>query len=135
MLICHFIGLAMGLGTGIGFIFLGKAAAKLEPDEARKFTMNAFALSNMGHIGLSLLILSGAYLIVPFWSTLSHSPFLITKLILVGVLVILVSILGYYSRKARNGEFEKYFPRIRRISPFSLLTTLAIITMAVLNFK
>jgi uncharacterized membrane protein len=135
MLICHFIGLAMGLGTGIGFIFLGMAASKLAPEEARKFAMNAFALSRMGHIGLTLLILSGGYLIIPFWGVLSHSPFLIAKLTLVLILIILLTIIGYYTRRAKNGEFEKYFPRIKRISPLSLLTTIAIITMAVLNFK
>ena len=53
LLIMHFIGLIMGLGTGFAFMFLGIAASKLEKLEARKMAINNFALITMGHIGLT----------------------------------------------------------------------------------
>ena len=90
MLIVHFIGLAMGLGTGIGFIFLGAAASKMEMPERKKFMLNAFALSNMGKTGLVLLILSGGYLITNYWKSLTAMPLLMAKLSLVLVLIILI---------------------------------------------
>ena len=65
LLIIHFIGLAMGLGTSIGFIFLGAAASKLPPEDRLKFAFTSFAISRMGHIGLGLLIISGFGLMTP----------------------------------------------------------------------
>lgn len=85
MLILHFIGLTMGLGTGFAHGFLGIAASKMSPDEATRFRMHSLVLSRMGHIGLALLIVSGLYLITPYWAMLPHSPLLITKLSLVSV--------------------------------------------------
>jgi len=61
MLIVHLLGLVMGLGT-------------------------SFALSTMHHLGITMLIISGLYLMSPFWMTLNARPLLITKLILVLVL-------------------------------------------------
>ena len=39
MLIVHFIGLAMGLGTSFGFVFLGIAASKLQKEDTKKFML------------------------------------------------------------------------------------------------
>ena len=46
MLIVHFIGLAMGVGTGIANFFLGRAASKMDKSEALKFIFNTFVLKN-----------------------------------------------------------------------------------------
>lgn len=135
MLIIHFIGLAMGVGTGIGFIFLGRATAKMEKSEAVKFTLNALALSKMGTIGLTLLVISGLYMITPYWSHLMEFPYLVTKLCLVLVLIILLLIIGNLSKQARKSTMpETYLNKIKKVSPFSLLTAIVIIIMAVLTF-
>ena len=133
MLIIHFIGLAMGLGTSFGFMFLGMAASKMEKNEALKFTMNTFALSRMGHIGLGLLILSGLYLIIPFWSQLT--TLLIVKLVLVVVLGALIGILSSNARKLTPENASTQLIKIRMLGQFSLLTSLAIVVLAVLNFQ
>jgi uncharacterized membrane protein len=135
MLIIHFIGLAMGIGTGMGYIFLGRASSKLEPGEAVKFSLNTLALSNMGTIGISLLVLSGIYLIIPFWPNISSYPFLIIKLALVVVLICIILINHNYARKAKSGNPEIYLKKLRMIGPFSLLTAVLIVIMAVLNFR
>lgn len=134
MLIIHLTGLTMGIGTSFAHMFLGMAASKMDKEEALKFNLNTIAVSRMGHIGITLLILSGLYLIIPYWPKLSDYPFLIAKLLLVLVLVILISIISVYARKARNGEAEKYLKKIRMLGPVSLLTGLTIVTLAVLNF-
>jgi uncharacterized membrane protein len=136
MLTIHFLGLAMGIGTGIGHMFLGMAARKMEKSEALKFTMNTFALSKMGTIGISLLIISGLYLITPYWSHLASFPYLIAKLSLVLLLVVLLIIIGITSGKARKSENPlPYLMRIRKISPFTLLISILIVIMAVLTFQ
>ena len=134
MLIVHFIGLAMGLGTSFGFMFLGIAGAKLEPAERVKFSINSFALSKMGHIGLLLLIVSGGYLMTPYWSILPSSPLLIAKLSLVLVLSALIGIISAKARKAKQGDAEMHLAKIRPLGMLSLLTALTIVILAVSIF-
>lgn len=135
MLILHLIGLSLGLGTSFGYMFLGISASKMKPEEAKKFTLNTFALSNMGTIGIVVLVLSGLYLIMPFLPTLGSSPFLIAKLILVLVLVIIIALLNRAASRAKAGDFENQMKKIQVLGKFSLLTALAIVVMAVLNFR
>ncbi len=134
MLIIHFIGLSMGLGTSIGFMILGIAASKMKKEEAQKFGLNTFALSKMGQIGLVLLVVSGLYLMTPFWKTLPDMPLLIIKLGLVAVLIGLITVMSFAMKKAKNGDLvaqQKTIPTLGRIA---LLTVLIILTLAVFIF-
>src|SRR5690554_7083077 len=74
MLILHFIGLAMGLGTAFAHAFLGFSASKLSKDDAIKLKSNTQILGKMGNIGLVLLLVSGVYLILPYWYSLLLLP-------------------------------------------------------------
>ena len=133
MLILHFIGLAMGLGTSFGFMFLGIAASKMPPEEGKKFTLNAMSLSKMGHVGLTLLVITGIYLIIPYWSNISEMPLLITKLVLVVVLGALIGIISSKARKAKEGN-EAELAKIRPLGMMSMLTAIVIVALAVLVF-
>jgi len=134
MLIVHFIGLAMGLGTSLAFLFLGMASAKMEKSDAQKFMLNAFALTKMGQIGLVLLVVSGGYLMTPYWSTLSSQPMLIAKLVLVVVLAAFIGIISATARKAKKGDTEKHLKRIKPLGKLALLTALVIVVIAVYIF-
>lgn len=134
MLIVHFIGLAMGIGTSFAFMFLGIASAKMEKSEALKFSINSFALSKMGHIGLALLIISGGYLMTPYWSVLSTMPLLMAKLALVLVLILLIGIITMNANKAKKGDAETHLKKIEPLGKISLLVGLTIIVLAVLVF-
>lgn len=135
MLIVHFLGLAMGLGSSFAFMFLGIAGSKMEKNEGQKFTLNTFAISRMGHIGLALLILSGGYLMTPYWVVLGSQPILIAKLLLVLVLVLTVTLLSVYAKRAKRGETEANLKKIASLGKVSLLTGIAIVTLAVLFFR
>ena len=134
MLITHFIGLAMGLGTSLAFMFLGMATAKMEPEEAQKFQLNALSLSKMGHIGLALLIISGGYLMTPHWKALTSTPLLMIKFALVLVLGALIGIISAKARKAKQGDTAMHLKKIQPLGKLSLLTALAIVVLAVLTF-
>jgi uncharacterized membrane protein len=134
MLIVHFIGLAMGVGTSFAFMFLGIASAKMEKSEAMKFRLNSLALSRMGHLGLALLIISGGYLMTPYWSVLSTMTLLIFKLVLVLILILLVSIITINANKAKKGDAEKHLKKIQPLGRISLLVGLTIIVLAVYVF-
>ena len=132
MLILHFIGLAMGLGSGLAFLFLGIAAAKMEPAKRSEFMINAFALARMGQIGLLLLVLTGGYLIIPYWNALGSMPLLVAKLILVLVLGAVIGINSAYARKVRQGQAASYMPRMAVLGRIALITSLTIVVLAVL---
>lgn len=134
MLILHFIGLAMGLGSGLAFLFLGVATGKMEPAKRREFMMNAFPISLMGQYGLLLLVLTGGYLMTPYWRVLGDNPLLIAKLLLVVVLGALIGINSSYRRKVVQGNAEAYMPKIVMLGRFALLTSLAIVVLAVMVF-
>lgn len=135
MLIIHFLGLAMGLGTSFGFMFLGIAASKLPKEEAVKFSGHTFSLSKMGTIGITLLVLSGGYLMTPFWSTLSERPLLMIKLILVAVLICLIIMLNLTMNKAKRGDFLTHLKRIQMLGRISMITAISIVILAVFNFR
>lgn len=135
MLIIHFLGLSMGLGTSFGFMFLGIAGSKLEKEEAKKFTVQTFVLSKMGHIGIILLILSGGYLMTPYWASLMDRPLLIAKLALVILLVVLIIMLNSAAQKAKKGDFERQMKKTETLGKISMLTAISIVVLAVLNFR
>lgn len=135
MLILHFLGLAMGLGTSLAFMFLGIAASKMEKTEAMKFTLNTFALSRMGHIGITLLVLSGIGLMTPHWSSLTEMPLLMVKLFLVLVLAGLIGMISARAKKAQAGDAETHLAAIAPLGKISLLTGIIIVVLAVLVFS
>ena len=135
MLITHFLGLAMGLGSSFAFFFLGIAGSKMGKEEGQKFALNTFAMSRMGHIGLALLILSGGYLMTPYWVLLGSRPLLMAKLFLVLVLVLTVTLITVYAKRAKRGETAANLKKIALLGKVSLLSAIAIVTMAVLIFR
>ncbi|MEQ9375976.1 MAG: hypothetical protein RIG68_12405 [Imperialibacter sp.] len=134
MLILHFIGLTMGLGTSFAHAFLSIATSKMSADEATKFRMHSMVLSRMGHIGLGLLIISGLYLITPYWAILPSSPLLMLKLALVVVLLVLLTLISSLTRKAGKGDAELQLKKMEQVGKMTLLCGLAIVVLAVYIF-
>ena len=131
MLILHFLGLTMGLGTGFAHAFLGSTASKMSNEEATKFRLQSLVLSNMGHIGIALLIVSGLYLITPYWKTLSSMPLLITKLSLVAILVVLITLISLSSKRAKKGNAEMEIKKMEKLGKITMVVGLAIVILAV----
>ena len=135
MLITHFIGLAMGLGTGFAFMFLGMAAAKMPKEEAEQFALKTYAMNKMGNIGLILLFISGGYLMTSYWSNLTNMPLMMAKLVLFLVLGALIGINSANIRKA--GKADHVAPHLKKaktLGQLTLVTALAIVILAVLSF-
>ncbi|HEV8514301.1 MAG TPA: hypothetical protein VGQ59_13560 [Cyclobacteriaceae bacterium] len=133
-LVIHFIGLAMAVGTGFANLFLAAAAAKLEPAERGSFMAKTSVLVRMGHTGLGLLILSGLYLMTPYWGVLSEMPTLITKLALVVVQIILITVISILVSKAKK---ENNLGSLLKLKPFGMIiffTGITIVILAVLTF-
>lgn len=132
-LIIHFIGLAMGLGTSFAFMFLGIAAQKLESPDRAKFMGTALILTKMGHIGLTLLLLSGLYLIIPYHKLLLEMPYFMVKLALFIVLGGLIGVITRIGKKAVAGD-PSQFQKMAKLGRFTLVTSLLIVILAVISF-
>ena len=135
MLIFHFLGLVMGLGTGFAHAFLGAAVNKMSVDETRKFRLDTLVLSRMGHIGIALLIISGFYLITPFWKIVPSSPLLILKLVLVAILVVLLILISLSAKKAKTGDAERQLKKMEALGKMTLITGVVIVIVAVNVFR
>lgn len=89
----------------------------------------------MGTIGLVLLLVSGVYLILPYWNALHLMPLLLSKLILFVLLIVFLVIINLLERKAVKIEnLELEYRRMEVIGKFALSTTLAIVVLAVMVF-
>lgn len=131
MLIFHFIGLTLGMGTGFAHAFLGAATTKMSADEVIKFRLNTLVLGRMGTIGIVLLLISGFYLITPYWKVLSSMPLLMVKLTLVAILITLISLIGISGKKAKNGDAERQLKKMATLGKLTLIISLAIVIVAV----
>jgi putative copper export protein len=135
MLIIHFIGLAMGVGGSFSLLILRLSTSKMEHKEALKFKLNSFALSKLVHTGLLLLVVSGIYLIIPYWQVLLSLPLLIVKLILVIILLIIVIIIRSKVKKAKLGDAKRHLPKVALLGKIALGLGLTIIVLAVYVFR
>ncbi len=134
MLILHFVGLTMALGAGFANLFLGRVAAGLEPAERGAFMSKTFVLGTMARIGLGLLLISGFYLITPYWKVLGGMPYLIAKLALVAVLLILVIAISVIASRARKQGNPGMMGKLRPIGIINFLVGIAIVILAVMAF-
>lgn len=125
----------MGLGTSFANMFLGIASSKMEASEAKKFRLHTLALSKMGQIGLVLLVISGIFLMTPYWQLLPSSPLLIAKLLLVAALVTMVTIISMAGARAKAGDADAQFKKIQPIGKVTLLVGLLIVILAVSYFR
>jgi uncharacterized membrane protein len=136
LLIFHFLGLALGVGTSFAMFTLGFAARDLEGEERGKFMRRVSLLSKNGSVGLTLLILSGlGFLAVRGTSSVFAwgGGAFHTKLLLV---VILAGLFGYSQvllKRVRQGNTAVMatLPKLGRIM---LLISIGIVICAVLAF-
>jgi uncharacterized membrane protein len=125
----------MALGAGFANLFLGTVASKLEPAERGSFMSKIMILGRMGQIGLGLLLLSGLYLISPYWKTLNEMPLLLAKLCFVALLLISVSWILMTVSKAKKQSNPALLGKIRPLSMLNFLIGITIVVLAVLAFN
>ena len=131
MLIFHLIGLAMGLGTSFAHAFFGNTLAKLSPDAAATFRHQTKGLSLMGTVGTVILLVSGIYLIIPYWPVIFTLPLLIAKLVLFVILVILIFLINLGARNNYQNQDVANLKRIEIMGKISMVIGVAIVILAV----
>ena len=134
MLILHLLGLAMGLGTSFAHAFFGNTLTKLSPDEAAKFRTQTKGLSLMGTVGTIILLVSGIYLIIPYWPVILTLPLLIAKLVLFLILVVLIILINLGARNNYQNQDVANLNRIEIMGKISMGIGIFIVILAVKVF-
>ncbi|OFY56575.1 MAG: hypothetical protein A2X22_10730 [Bacteroidetes bacterium GWF2_49_14] len=135
LLIIHITGIAMGIGVSFAHMVLGISRSKMTPEEAGKDALRSLSLGILGDLGITFLIVSGLFLMGPYWGALFQMPLLQIKLGLVIVLVILLIMLKIHIRKAVKNPGGSGLKIIQKIGQFTLPLGLTILTLAVVIFK
>jgi uncharacterized membrane protein len=137
LLFLHFVGLALGIGTGFASLTLGRAARDLEPPERGRFMMRASAISKNGSVGLALLLLTGVAMMLlrgvsetfAWGGGAFHA-----KLTLVAVFIGIFGYMQTLARRARREGGGAAMARLPIVGRIGLATGLAIVATAVLAF-
>ena len=134
MLIFHLLGVVMAVGNSLGQFFLGITASKMTIQESDFFLTKALYMNYMGKLGLTILILSGGYLMTPYWGLVTVHPALFAKLVFVLIITVLVVISAIISKKVKKEGGEKNLARIRNINFLNVLLGIIVIILAVSVF-
>lgn len=134
MLIFHFLGLAVSLGSIITFLVMRRTCSKVTSHESEYLLQNVRRILRLTHIGLGVMFLTGGYLMTPYWSALAQMPFLHIKftafIFWYGTLVALT----IYTKKAQQSQMKLCNPRIGFLSFITLIFGLIAVAMATLQF-
>jgi uncharacterized membrane protein len=137
LLVLHFIGLALGVGTGFAQMTLGIATRDMAPPERGQFMMRAFALGKNGSIGIALLLVSGLGMMAlrGFSATLQWGGGAFhAKLALVAVLVCVFGYLQVLVRRARKEGGGPTLAKLPRVGQAMLMLGIAIVICAAIAF-
>jgi len=134
LLIVHFIGIAMFVGTPFCFMALGIMSSKMNEEDANKFMLNAFAMSKIASIGFALIIISGIGLILPLWDAFKSQAALHIKLSLVAIMIGLFSYMQMLMATAKKANGGPTMITISKVGSAMLITSLSIIIFAVFTF-
>ena len=136
LLILHFLGVALGVGTGFAMMALGMSTKDMAPADRAAFMRRASVVGVNGSIGLLFLIVSGVGLlmtrgldVVMAWGGgMFH-----VKLTLVAILIGVFGYMQVLLRKFKSGDAAAA-ARLPTVSKIMLLLGVAIIIAAVLAF-
>ena len=110
------------------------AAAEMEPAERGPFMSKTMVLVRMGQIGLGLLLISGFYMITPYWGSLMEMPLLMAKLGLVLAIAILVTVISLRVKKSQKEGNPALLMTIKPLGMANFFIAITVVILAVLIF-
>jgi len=135
MLIFHFLGLALSLGSMITFLVMRRSCSKVTNSESEHLLRNTKSVLRLSHIGLGIMFITGGALMTPYWANLAYMPFLHIKFTIFILWYATLVALSIYTRKARKSELKLCNPRIGFLTYVSILFGILAISMGVMQFQ
>ena len=134
LLILHFVGLAMGLAVPFANMVLQGVAANASPPEKTVLARVPPAMSRVGDIGLTLLLVTGVTMVFTKYGGFAVMPWQFqVKMAAVVLLVALVGYIHMLMGKARKGDAAAV-ARIPAVGRITFLLALIAVVFAVLTF-
>jgi hypothetical protein len=137
LLILHFIGLALGLGTSFAMFTLGLSMRNLPPQERGALFQRVSVLSKNGSWGLLLLLASGLgmfFLKGPKTVFAWGGGAFHAKLTLVVILVGLVGYMQVLGKRAREKQDTAAMAKLPLLGRIGMLISVTIVVLAVIAF-
>lgn len=134
MLILHFLGLALSMGSMITFLVMRRSCSKVTNSESEHLLNNTKSVLKLSHIGLGIMFITGGALMTPYWAALAQMPLMHIKLTIFVLWYATLIALSIYTKKARRSEMKLCNPRIGFLSYISILFGLLAISLAVMQF-
>lgn len=134
LVIVHFVGLAMGLGSGFAQMVMAGLMAKASPQDKAVLARFPPAMGKIGVIGLGLLWITGLSIIKTRYGTFSILPqTFIYKLTAVVLLTLAVGAIQVLQRRAQKGDMAA-MARMQMLGRLTGPLALIAIIFAVITF-
>jgi len=134
MLIIHLFSVALLLGSGISALVINRVSKIMLTADAKKLKTATLSLNYVAKTGITLLIITGGYLMTPYWKMLGELPVLMVKLALVIILLALLVITSIKGKNAKKSQSEDDFKITNRLYVINSVLSIAIIILAVMVF-
>jgi len=134
LLILHFVGLAMGLAVPFSNMVMQGVAANAPPAEKTVLARFPPAMSRVGDIGLTLLLVTGVTMVFTKYGGFAGMPWQFQ--VKMAAVVLLVALVGYIHTlmgKARRGDATAA-ARIPAVGRVTFLLGLTAVIFSVLAF-
>lgn len=133
LVIVHFVGLAMGLGSGFAQMVMAGLIAKASPQEKAVLGRFPPAMGKIGVIGLALLWITGIGIVQTRYGTFSILPrtfvYKLTAVVLLTLAVIAIQVLQRRMQKGDASATAKMQMLGRLTGPLALIAIIfAVIT-------
>lgn len=135
MLIFHLLGLVISLGSMITFLVMRRSCSKVSSSESEYLLQNVRRFLRMSHIGLGIMLITGGYLMTPYWKVLGQMPLLHIKFTIFFLWYATLIALSVYTKRAINSQIKLCDPRIGFLSVISVVFGVLAVVMAVSQFQ
>jgi len=137
LLIIHFLGLALGVGTSFATLRLGLSTKDLPPAERAQVFKHVIGLGKNGSLGLGLLIASGLCMLFTRGVTTVFSSGGVAFHVKLTLVLVLAGLLGFSQvlvKRVREKQDARAMATLAKVGPVMLLTGVGIVVAAVLAF-
>jgi uncharacterized membrane protein len=137
LLVIHFLGLALGVGTSFAMARLARATSSLTPADRGQVMKYGLQLSKNGSIGLGLLILSGLGMLFTRGASSVFAAGGVAFHVKLTLVLILAGFLGYSQsliKRIREKQDMAAAATMTKVGPVMLILGVGIVICAVLAF-
>lgn len=134
MLIVHIFGIVLSLGSIASFLLVRPNISKINAPESVLIYSIIKKYLNWAFVGMGLMILSGGYLMTPYWEHLGSLILLQLKLVIVLIWMLALVFLNFNLRKALQLGYLVYDKRIKFLAVLSVALGMTVVSLAVFAF-